>query len=176
MEQQLNKKFEEYIIKFKEDIRAKLFQINGVDTYKTNEIMEYIYDYERLTFTKEDIKQKKTKNERPEFDKCIAILQNGEQCTRKKKKNIQYCGGHSELGNLNSNSTNNEELNQIEVFSENIGGIIYYIDKFNNVYNTEDVMNNIQNARIIAKYNPQKRNGNEADNIHDIIIFSDSTS
>lgn len=171
MEQQLNKKFEEYIVKFKEDIKTKLFQINGVDSYKINEIMEYIYDYDRLTFTKEDIKQKKIKDERPVFEKCIAILPNGEQCTKKRKKNIQYCGGHCDLGVLKSTSNGSEELNQIEVYSENIGGIIYYIDKFNNVYNTEDVMNNKQNARVIAKYNPLERNENDPDNIHNIIKF-----
>lgn len=171
MEQQLNKKFEEYIIKFKEDIKTKLFQINGVDSYKINEIMEYIYDYDRLTFTKEDIKQRKTKDDRPAFEKCIAILPNGEQCPKKKKKNLQYCGGHSELGSLNNTSIPGEEFKQIEVYSENIGGIIYYIDRFNNVYNTEDVMNNKQNAKIIAKYNPLERNENDADNIHNIIKF-----
>ena len=31
-------------------------------------------------------------------------------------------------------------------------GIVYYVDQNNNVYNTEDVMNEINDPRIVAKY------------------------
>ena len=32
-----------------------------------------------------------------------------------------------------------------------IKGIVYYIDKFNNVYKTEDILEGRENPRIIAK-------------------------
>jgi hypothetical protein len=40
----------------------------------------------------------------------------------------------------------------IDVTAREIKGIVYYIDKFNNVYNTEDVMQSKENPRIIARY------------------------
>jgi hypothetical protein len=40
----------------------------------------------------------------------------------------------------------------VEVFAEEIFGIVYYIDKFNNVYKTEDIVEGKQNPQIIAKY------------------------
>ena len=39
------------------------------------------------------------------------------------------------------------------VWAEDIGGIIYYIDDRNNVYNTEEIISNTPSPNIIAKYN-----------------------
>ena len=36
--------------------------------------------------------------------------------------------------------------------AQEIGGIVYYIDNYNNVYNTEDIMNEKQDPGIIAQY------------------------
>ena len=38
------------------------------------------------------------------------------------------------------------------VFAEEIKGIVYYIDNNYNVYNTEDILSEKINPRIIAKY------------------------
>jgi len=40
----------------------------------------------------------------------------------------------------------------LEISSEDINGIIYHIDKFNNVYNTEDILKNVENPKIIGTY------------------------
>jgi hypothetical protein len=40
----------------------------------------------------------------------------------------------------------------MEVFAEEIKGIVYYIDHFNNVYKTEDIMEAKENPKIVAKY------------------------
>jgi hypothetical protein len=37
------------------------------------------------------------------------------------------------------------------VFAEEIFGIVYYIDKQNNVYKTEDILEGKENPKIIAK-------------------------
>ena len=39
-----------------------------------------------------------------------------------------------------------------EVWVEEIGGIMYYLDNNNNVYNTEDVMSNRENPKIISRW------------------------
>jgi hypothetical protein len=31
-------------------------------------------------------------------------------------------------------------------------GIVYYLDKFNNVYKTEDILKEIENPTVIARY------------------------
>jgi hypothetical protein len=44
------------------------------------------------------------------------------------------------------------ELIKGEVFAEEIGGIVFYLDKNNHVYKPEDVLNNKTNPEIIATY------------------------
>ena len=39
-----------------------------------------------------------------------------------------------------------------QIWVEDIKGIVYYIDVDNNVYNTEDVVANLENPRIIARW------------------------
>jgi hypothetical protein len=41
---------------------------------------------------------------------------------------------------------------KIEVYAQDIQGIIYYIDKSFNVYQAEDIIINKLNPKIIAKY------------------------
>jgi hypothetical protein len=40
----------------------------------------------------------------------------------------------------------------VEVWAQDIQGIVYYIDKSNNVYQAEDIVSNKINPKIIAKY------------------------
>ena len=41
---------------------------------------------------------------------------------------------------------------KLEIFVQNIHGIVYYVDKFNNVFNTEDIIARKECPAIIAKY------------------------
>jgi hypothetical protein len=43
-------------------------------------------------------------------------------------------------------------MQKIEVWAQDIQGIIYYIDKMMNVYQAEDIVSNKPNPKIIAKY------------------------
>ena len=115
----------------------------------------YIFDYERLTLEKDDfIKRKRVKNVIPFFDRCCAKRANNEQCTRRKRENTEYCGTHLKgtphgLVDLQMESNNTQK---IEVWAQDIMGIIYYIDKFGNVYQAEDIVVNKINPKVIAKY------------------------
>jgi hypothetical protein len=40
----------------------------------------------------------------------------------------------------------------VEINAEDLNGIIYHIDKFNNVYNTEDILKGIENPKVVANY------------------------
>lgn len=156
MERRLNKKLELYITKFKDDIRDKTTHL-GLINEETNYLLQYIYDYDRLSFQKDDFqKRKRCKNVVPFFDRCCAKRASNEQCTRRKKTGNEYCGTHMK-GCPHGQVENNEEdsqptTEQIEVWAQDIHGIIYYIDKFGNVYQAEDIVANKKNPTIISKY------------------------
>jgi hypothetical protein len=62
---------------------------------KVNELLEYVFDYERLTMLKDDlIKRKRIKNSIPSLNRCNAKRANGEQCTRRRKDKCEFCGTH----------------------------------------------------------------------------------
>lgn len=155
MEKRLNKRIEEYLTAFKNDIKQKSQNI-GMSGEQSNELLMYIYDYERLSFTKDDfIKRKRVKNIVPFFDRCCAKRANNEQCTRRKKANCEYCGTHMKgtpNGMMDAQNESLPTMQKIEVWVQDIMGINYYIDKTGNVYQAEDIVLNKMNPKIIAKY------------------------
>ena len=156
MEKRLNKKAEGYITTFKDNIREKVTQMGMTKNEQVNQLLQYIYDYDRLSFNKEDFqKRKRVKNFVPIFDRCCAKRANNEQCTRRKKEGCEYCGTHQKGTPHGIIDTQNEPKNtthKIEVYAQDIQGIVYYIDKNNNVYQAEDIISNKINPKIIAKY------------------------
>jgi hypothetical protein len=156
MEKRLNKKVDTYISCFKDNIREKTSQLGLLKSDQFNQLIQYIYDYERLSFNKEDFqKRKRVKNFVPIFDRCCAKRANNEQCTRRKKDGNEYCGTHMKGTPHGVVDTNNEvktNFQKIEVWAQDIQGIVYYIDNNNNVYQAEDIISNKINPKIIAKY------------------------
>lgn len=156
MEKRLNKKLEVWISGFKDNIREKANQIGISKNDQTNQLIQYIYDYDRLTFCKEDFqKRKRVKNVVPFFDRCCAKRASNEQCTRRKKDSIEYCGTHMKgtpHGIIDNQNESKPNTQKIEVWAQDIQGIVYYIDKAYNVYQAEDIIVNKLNPKIIAKY------------------------
>lgn len=155
MEKRINNKIETYVTLFKDDIRNKITELGFDEKPKINELLEYVYDYERLSLIKDDlIKRKRIKNSIPNLNRCSAKRASGEQCTRRRKEACEFCGTHAKgtpHGLMQSSTSTNEVSHKLEVVAEEIFGIIYYVDKFNNVYKTEDIMEGKQNPQIIAK-------------------------
>jgi hypothetical protein len=157
MEKRLNKKAEVYITTFKESIREKATQMGLNTDVKTIQLLQYIYDYDRLSFNKDDFqKRKRVKNFVPIYDRCCAKRASNEQCTRRKKEGCEFCGTHVKgtphgvvSENINEPTVN---IHKVEVWAQDIQGIVYYIDKSNNVYDTSDIIKNQMNPKIIAKY------------------------
>ena len=156
MERRLNKKAETYITSFKDNIREKATQMGITKNEHVNQLIQYIYDYDRLSFNKEDFqKRKRVKNFVPIFDRCCAKRASNEQCTRRKKEGIEYCGTHMKgtpHGIIDNQEDAKVTTQKVEVWAQDIQGIIYYIDKGNNVYQAEDIVGNKTNPKIIAKY------------------------
>lgn len=157
MEKRLNKKTETYITTFKDEILNKATNLGLNNDIKCTQLLQYICDYDRLSFNKEDFqKRKRVKNFVPIYDRCCAKRANDEQCTRRRKEGSEYCGTHikgTPHGIVVENS-NEPKINthKVEVWAQDIQGIIYYIDKSNNVYDTSDIIKNQVNPKIIAKY------------------------
>ena len=155
MEKIINKSIEEYLTKYKMDIQNKMMELKYHDDDKKNRLLEFIFDYERFTIKKDDLKKPaRMKTIIPTCLRCSAKRVNGEQCTRRKNKDGEYCGTHSKVlpyGVFEVTNSTNDVKKNLNVVAENIQGIMYYIDSFLNVYNTEDILEGKEDPRIVAK-------------------------
>lgn len=162
MERRLNKKISDYIHGFKTDLAEKIqsFQSNPSHTDMSN-LITYIYEYDNFDLNKDDfMKRKRVKSMVPVYERCCAKRANGEQCTRRKQDDCQFCGTHSK-GTPHGMISDKEPVTttkKVEVNAIDIKGIVYYLDNDNNVYDTEDIISNNKNPRVIAKY---VKNGSE---------------
>ena len=164
MEKRINEQTRQYLTKFKDSIRDKIVELGLNDVDKINELIEFVYEYERLSFEKTDfMKRRRVKNSVPIENRCNAKRANGEQCTRKRRDDCEFCGTHYKgtphgiaTGMSDENASNDEIA--LEVFAEEIGGIVYYIDKHKNVYKTDDVLQSKVDPVIIAKW---EKNGDK---------------
>jgi len=157
MERRINKRIDTYITDFKDDIRAKAETLGLVNDLNMSQLVQYVYDYNRLCLTKEDfMKRKRVKNAVNLNDRCCAKRASEEQCTRRKKEGYEYCGTHlkgTPHGICDKDAATDKQHGQkVEVWVQDIQGIVYYIDKNYNVYQAEDIIVNKQNPKVIAKY------------------------
>jgi len=156
MERRLNKKAETYITAFKDSIREKATQLGMTKNDQVNQLLQYIYDHDRLSFNKEDFqKRKRVKNFVPVFDRCCAKRASDEQCTRRKKDGCEFCGTHlkgTPHGVVDESNEPKNNTQKVDAWAQDIQGIVYYIDKNMNVYQAEDIISNKVNPKIIAKY------------------------
>lgn len=157
MERRLNKKSEEYFRTFKNMVKTKVEEIQiSTNDQRVSQLLQFIYDYETLAFEKEDFtKRKRVKNQVPFIDQCCAKRASGEQCTRRKKESNEFCGTHSKgtpHGIITNQADSKITTMKVDIWAQDISGIIYYIDKTGNVYKPEDIMINCMNPRVIAKY------------------------
>ena len=153
MEKRIQKKTRQYQMKFKTDIQNWL--IENSDIKEGKKFIEYIYNYPLLIFEKSDFeKRKRIKNIVPLYERCNALRANNEQCTRRKKENLDFCGTHAKGRPHGMVHTQNqvENYHKITTWTEEIMGIIYYIDNNHNVYNTREVNEGKLSPNIIAKW------------------------
>lgn len=170
MEKIANEKAAQYIATFKQQLAAKC-AIAQHHPDSLADLAEFIASYEPLIFTRDEMNRKKRpKNFVPIYDRCCAKRSSEEQCTRRRKVGSEYCGTHCKgtpHGVVNA-ATNAESAAavsvpslaatgptsdlRVDVWAQDIMGIVYYVDKRGNVYDTEDVLSNKMNPKIIAKY------------------------
>jgi hypothetical protein len=154
------KKADAYLHSLRMKVQSRLSEykrrggVNDVDAYHAD-IMELMMGFETLQFgTDEVVKRKRIKNIVPLFDRCIAKRANGEQCTRRKKEGEGYCGTHIKgrpHGCVNETHENMVTNKKVEVWIQEIKGIVYYVDGNKNVYDPEDILANKVNPKVIMK-------------------------
>jgi hypothetical protein len=155
MEKRINKKADTYLNKFKTDIHSYIEENTSLITEEKSALLQYVFDYNGICFTKEDFqKRKRVKNTVPHFERCKAKRANGEQCTRRKKDNDDFCGTHVKGTPHGMLETNVEAptSKSVTVWAEEIKGIHYYLDDNHNVYKHEDIIANKENPKIIHQW------------------------
>jgi hypothetical protein len=86
-------------------------------------------------------------------DRCTAHRADGKQCTRRHKPDTEFCGTHLKgtPHGIHEAPPVSEERG-VEVWAQDIRGIIFWIDAENHVYNPEDVERRESNPRVIAHW------------------------
>lgn len=161
MERRLSKKIQGHINTMNDDIKQWLLENNmrivDVENADRSDMLStYLGNYKEITFTKEDfLKRKRVKNMAPQHERCLAKRADGSQCTRRKKCEDQYCGTHikgTPHGTVSADSDAPPTTKNVDVWTEDIKGINYFIDAEKNVYKAEDIMENKQNPNVIGKW------------------------
>lgn len=165
-ENKLNATIQRYVADFKNKLREHISKQTS-----TALLLEFVNEYEMPVLNEEDyMKKKRVKNPIPFHEKCIAKRANGEQCSRRKKKSSDYCGTHNKArphGVITPETTGegnhdgNVVKKEIEVWLEDINGIMYWINDTGTIYHPEDIQANIENPRIIAHYEKNMVDGEE---------------
>ena len=141
------------------DYNFEEFKNMVIDNLKNDmsreEIIQNINSFKTLQLTKEDFKKRKrVKNNIPLYNRCCACRANGDQCTRKKHPNYNFCGTHIKgtPHGIISNITEPNNTQKVEIRTQDVNGMVYYIDNNNNVYDPSDILKNITNPKVIAQY------------------------
>lgn len=150
MEKRLNTKLENYVSAFKREIVQQIQ--SGLSD---DDLIQYVMEYQGITLEDTDfLKRKRSNNIVPVCEKCTAKRMNDTQCTRRKQGGTEFCGTHikgTPYGVMEP-STTSPTIKQVEIFQQEINGILYYIDNEHRVYSMEDVLSNKTNPKVIASY------------------------
>ena len=144
MEKKLNAKLTQWTVQLKKDIATHVIDNIGCSCEdELANIVQYIYKYPNLNFTKEDLqKRTRVKNTVPFHDRCRALRANEDQCTRRKREGSKFCGTHikgTPHGEITDKPDNVESFKKVQVWAEEISGIIRHLDKNGNIYDPQDI-------------------------------------
>ena len=158
MENRITKKVDLHINEFKNEVKAWFDKNESDISGKCNQsdFLKFIFDFNNVSLSKDDFqKRKRVKNVVNQSIRCCAKRASGEQCTRRKKTDLDFCGTHikgTPYGIVECNDEPECHVNKKDVWVQEIKGINYYIDNDANVYKHEDVLSTTINPEIIAKY------------------------
>ena len=166
MEKKINTLFRDDTDQFREQLKQRLVDLKLIAVGNQNQhhdhdfveasenLLDFINNYDFVTVEKDDLKKRRrVKNIVPMHERCCALRSDGGQCTRRRKEVHDFCGTHIKgipHGQVNGKDTG-IKTEKISVRTQDIGGIYYWIDEQNNIYDTNDILNNVNNPQIIGK-------------------------
>jgi len=165
MENRISKKVDTYVSEFKNEVKEWFDNNESEISGKCNksDFLKFIFDFDGITLSKDDFqKRKRVKNIVATQLRCCAKRANGEQCTRRKRDESDFCGTHikgTPYGKIESNGVKMILAKKKDIWVQDIKGINYFIDSDNNIYDHEDVLANKHNPKILTTY--VKNNENE---------------
>ena len=155
MQKRLPIKHDHFFNTFKDALTHQMIS-KGIPDDINSDLLQFIYDYPNLELAKEDFqKRKRVKNSVPWHERCSALKAEGIQCTRRRKDTTEFCGTHlkgTPHGIVNNDKPVKSEFTKISVIPQEIDGIIYNIDDHGNIYDPQDIHQNLKNPKVIAKY------------------------
>ena len=156
------------------NLKNKELTVEKINSTKKT-IIQDIYNYETLNLSEDDFKKRKrVKNTISLECRCCALRANKMQCSRRKLGDNEFCGTHLKgqpHGIITEKKQTSKSTSHIQLWAEEIKGIWYYIDAYYNVYNTNDILANNPNPKIIAKYETSIEE-NSGDKIYSIPDFN----
>lgn len=161
MLKRVQKKSDEYHQQFKLAVKDKMLELGYFKeecavAEAAQSLLQFIYDFDNLKYEKEDFqKRKRIKNSVPLCERCTALKAEGTQCTRRRKNQHTFCGTHlkgTPHGIVNAQEITPAVFKTIQIWAEEIDGIVCHLDKMGNVYDPQDIHQNIKNPKVIAKY------------------------
>jgi hypothetical protein len=159
MERKLNAIVQNYVAKFKSDTVKYAQSLNAAGDNKVDAVLQFVCDYDRLIFTADDFaKRQRIKHVVSPELRCNGKRGAGNQCTRRKQEGKEYCGTHAKVNYAATNSpvlcqdSSASATETLEVWTEEINGIMYYIDKKGNIYDASDVVCNKLSPKVLGKY------------------------
>ena len=165
MQKKLQTFIDGHIKGMKEEIRKILLDEHNTST---NDKLEKIFALDSPIINMEDFTRKKrVRNIIADCDRCCAYKAEKERCTRKKRDGFNVCGTHLKgtPHGMIDNNVNETHVKKVDVYTKDIGGIIYYVDNDKNVYSSTDIMKAIQNPTKIGYYTEIFNNGSVVNNL-----------
>ena len=150
MNNRINKCVTTFMKKLKNDMT-----LASEETDDVNVLIQRLCNYPILHLEPNDYKKRqRAKKMVPLYERCMAYRANKEQCTRRRRENDKFCGTHAKgtpHGVVDIEAEENP-LQKVEVWLQEINGVHYYIDDNANVYDPQDVYQNKVNPRRIHTY------------------------
>jgi hypothetical protein len=157
MEKRVQDKVTSHINSIKGNL-SQWVEVNVEDERLRNGLLNLIAAQTTVELKKDDFsRRRRTTNNVPKFNRCMARLHAGTQCTRRRREGGDFCGTHVRgqpygIFREGDAAAPTEEPAKVSVETVSIKGISYYIDDIGNVYHPQDVINGKVNPRVIASY------------------------
>lgn len=157
MERSANRKIETYVAGYKAEVKTKIVALEFEDRGKINDLLEYMFEYPRLTLEAADfVRRKRAQNPVDETSRCAAITNRGSQCKCRRGAKSEFCGTHAKGAPHGAvappeAAAPTDAVHSVQLSAHSVRGIMYYMDAQLNVFSPEDVLRGSPDPARIAR-------------------------